>query len=137
MIVTGVVLTASDAALLLPVLSDGVQRRRVRGDAIGVDVLALVDEVAALARAWRAAEAAEPAELPQRDDSDIQSDDVTTQEAGTLLGVTDRRVRQLIASGRLSAQRTGGAWHVQTSEVERYAGDRRRLRPTPRAANAG
>lgn len=50
--------------------------------------------------------------------------DVTAREAADLLGVTPRRVLQLIASGALTPRRklpgTTGAYLIATTEVERY-----------------
>ena len=124
MIARGVLLDPAECALVAGVLADGVHRRRARGEAIGVELLAVLEEVEVLARAFRAASAPGNAELPQPDESDVDHDDVTTSEAAAVLGVSDRRVRQLITDDRLSGRKIRGAWFVPTAEVEKYAARR-------------
>ena len=124
MIARGVLLDPAECALVAGVLADGVHRRRARGEAIGVELLAVLEEVEVLARAWRATAAPGTAAVPEHDDSDPGPDDVGTQEAADRLGLKPRRVRQLIETGRLSGHKIRGAWFVPTAEVEKYAARR-------------
>lgn len=53
------------------------------------------------------------AEVP----SGLEAVEVTTVVAADMLGVTDRRVRQLIASGRLPARQVGRSWVIERDAV--------------------
>lgn len=52
----------------------------------------------------------------------------TVDEAARLLGVTPRRVRALIGSGRLTAEKVGGIWLVDDACLERRLNDNVRKR---------
>lgn len=121
MIVHGIILDGPGCALVAQVIAEGVHRRRARGEVIGVDLLAQLEEVETVARAWRAASASGNPELPQHDESDVTAEYVSTQDAAVILGVSPRRVRQLIADGRLSGRKQHGAWIVSAAEVEQLA----------------
>ena len=55
---------------------------------------------------------------------------LSTSEAARMLGVTPRRVTELIRSGLLVAQRSGRSWEVDEESVERrLSGERLRGRP--------
>lgn len=56
-----------------------------------------------------------PAETPEGSNREREID---TAAAGALLGVSDRRVRQLAATGDLAARRVGRAWLIDRSAVE-------------------
>lgn len=45
---------------------------------------------------------------------------ITAKEAGRILGMTDRRVRQLINEGRLEARRKGNLWLIKRDSVYKY-----------------
>jgi excisionase family DNA binding protein len=45
---------------------------------------------------------------------------LTTREAGEVLGITDRAVRQAIKEGRLAAESIGGRWLIKTEDVTTY-----------------
>jgi excisionase family DNA binding protein len=52
---------------------------------------------------------------------DTDMDDlITTSEAADMIGCIPRRVRQLIAEGRLAGRRMGRDWLVQRASVEAY-----------------
>lgn len=53
-------------------------------------------------------------------------DPVNAADAAAILGVSERRVRQLAREGRLGGRQdvTGGAWLFERSAVEQYARDR-------------
>jgi excisionase family DNA binding protein len=60
---------------------------------------------------------AEPAEpMP----SSRGGQQLTTQQASGLLGVTDRAVRKAIAENRLRADRSGGRWMIDSADVVMY-----------------
>jgi excisionase family DNA binding protein len=56
---------------------------------------------------------------------------LTTTEVAARLGVIPRRVRQLIAEGRIKARKNGRDWLISEAEVRRFAAKPRR--PGPRA----
>jgi len=115
----GVFLSADDAAALARLLGHGVRRARAGGEVVGREVLALVDELTTVGRAHRATSAVGSTEVPLIDQDDDHADTVTVQEAAARIGVTDRRVRQLINAGRLSGVKHGGSWYVPLVEVDR------------------
>jgi len=41
---------------------------------------------------------------------------VTTREAARRLGISDRRIRQLLAEGRIKAIQIGGRWLIEESD---------------------
>jgi len=45
--------------------------------------------------------------------------------AAAALGVSERRVRQLVAGGLLTGRKVGGKWLIDRDDVARLAGDRR------------
>jgi excisionase family DNA binding protein len=61
-------------------------------------------------------------------------DYVTTREVGRLLGITDRRVRQLIAEGRLPACKLGKVYLIRREDIERV---RRRIGGWPKGQARG
>jgi excisionase family DNA binding protein len=55
---------------------------------------------------------------------------LTTGEAAGILGVSDKRIRQFITSGRIKARKTGRDWLVDVDDFERFrAVDRPQGRP--------
>jgi excisionase family DNA binding protein len=62
---------------------------------------------------------------------------LTSAQAAALLGVNDSRVRQLVRSGGLRAERFGRSWLIHRAEVERYRDERSsQERGSGRAAGA-
>jgi excisionase family DNA binding protein len=53
-------------------------------------------------------------------------DDIGTRDAAELLGLGERRVRDLVAAGELGARRVGNSWRLSRAAVLDYAADRRR-----------
>lgn len=49
---------------------------------------------------------------------------LTTAQAATLLGCTDRAVRKAIAAGRLHAVDDGGRWRIAREDLEHYRAGR-------------
>lgn len=45
-------------------------------------------------------------------------EELTTNQAAEILGVTPRRVLQLIASGRLPAEKHGRDWAIKATDLE-------------------
>ena len=64
---------------------------------------------------------------------------LTTEEAATALDVTARRIRQLVASGRIDtmASRPGGAIMVVRASLERYRAHRPKRRGPRRNSTFG
>lgn len=50
---------------------------------------------------------------------------VDCQQAAAALGVSERRVRQLLAGGLLAGRKVGGRWLADAEDVTRLARDRR------------
>lgn len=44
---------------------------------------------------------------------------ISPAEAAELLGISDRRIRQLLNSGQLQGQRIGGRWVVSRADIDR------------------
>ena len=61
---------------------------------------------------------------------------LTTREASAILGVTDRRVRQLIDAGVLNGQRIGRDWLFPRDAVEGYAASRGQLQRQIESGNS-
>ena len=55
---------------------------------------------------------------------DSNSDEITTEEAGRMLNVTTRRVRQLAAEGRLAGRRRAGRWCFDRGAAAAYVEER-------------
>ncbi|MFB4300642.1 hypothetical protein [Actinomadura sp. NTSP31] len=49
---------------------------------------------------------------------------ITTKEAGTMLGLKERRIRQMLAEGRLAGTQTGRVWLVDQASVSVLAATR-------------
>lgn len=63
-----------------------------------------------------------------------KSDFVSVEEAGLLLGVQSRQVRNLIKAGLLAAQRVGGAYIIARADVAKVPSVRK---PGPKGKTAG
>jgi hypothetical protein len=59
-----------------------------------------------------------PAEVELQ--SDHEDDEPTTEEAGDMLGVSPRRILQLLADGRLSGRKRAGRWLLDRACVYAY-----------------
>src|SRR5690242_18947010 len=95
-------------------------RREVRGQSADLDyVLGAVHEAGLRFRVAAAAEAG--SRLDATEIRPASSSTVDTATAAARLGVTPRRVRQLIATGRLAATRIGGSWAVDVDTLTDYA----------------
>ncbi len=120
----GVSLSADECAVLARALGPAVRRARDRGESVDPALLALVEQVAVVARAWRAAtsENGIPV-LPAVDLDDSTADDgLTAAEAARRLNVSERRVRQLATAGKLAGRKFGGAWRFDGDDVARRNG---------------
>ena len=53
-----------------------------------------------------------------------EMDYYTTGDLAEKLGVTDRRVRQLIDEGKIEAEQFGHIWRISADEVKRYLRER-------------
>ncbi|CAJ1504264.1 helix-turn-helix domain-containing protein [[Mycobacterium] kokjensenii] len=71
-----------------------------------------------VALSTRSATGTEPA-TPQHD-SQESNQWVTTTEAATKLGVTDRAIRKWCATGRLPATNCGGRWLINTTHLNTH-----------------
>jgi len=57
---------------------------------------------------------------------------ISSQEAATLIGVKDSRVRQLLIAGILSGKKFGTVWLVSRASVTKYALSDRKRGPKPK-----
>jgi excisionase family DNA binding protein len=113
----GVYLPGWACAVLDRMALDAV-RREVRGQHPDLDaVLGAVHEAALRFRV--AAEAG--SRLDATEIRSASSSAVDTTTAAARLGVTARRVRQLIATGRLAATRIGGGWAIEVDALVDHA----------------
>jgi excisionase family DNA binding protein len=95
-------------------------RRQVRGQSADLDyVLSAVHEAGLRFRVAAAAEAG--SRLDTAEIRSASSSAVDTTNAAARLGVSPRRVRQLIATGRLAATRIGGCWAVDVDSLTDHA----------------
>ena len=62
----------------------------------------------------------------QAEAASIRDDEIDTAEAAELLGLRERRVRDLAAAGVLGARRVGGSWRYSRAAVLAFAAERRR-----------
>lgn len=54
-------------------------------------------------------------------ESSVQADDTSTKEAAMVLGLTERRVRQLLDDGVLDGTKRDGRWRVTCQSVDAFA----------------
>lgn len=59
---------------------------------------------------------------------------LTTSEAAEYLGISSARIRQLIASGQVVAERQGKSWRIERDSLDEYAASAKPGRPTRREA---
>jgi excisionase family DNA binding protein len=138
---SAVLLDGRECRILVQPLADAVRRSRDRGDRIDAEFEALVNELAVVGRAWRAATSADgSSELPPPvelvDAWDIESRGVTTREAGERLLVSPRQVRNLVRAGTLDGRKVGPSWRITNDSLERLAEDRGRERSGDACARA-
>lgn len=60
-----------------------------------------------------------------------ESDQISTTEAGERLGVSRKRINQLIEEGRLPAKKIGKTWIIEADDLE-LVKDRKHGRPRKR-----
>lgn len=120
-LVTGpaVILDGGDCARLAPLLGRAVRSAVNRGEALDRAVLDVVAAVELGAGRWRASadvRAEGSFGLLELEPADT---DVTTAEAGVLLGVTPHRVTQLLRANRLPGVKHGTQWKVDRDGIRR------------------
>jgi excisionase family DNA binding protein len=128
----GVLLTSPQAVLdVLTALDGAVRAQRGTGVPVRPEVLDLRDSLARRVAAHRA-ELAEcrtrQAAVPQDADPAPWSpapQPMTVADAAAVLGVRERQVRYLIASGDLTGRKVGGSWQIDAASVLAAADDRR------------
>ncbi len=117
------VLSGMGAFVIASVLSSERRWPRELVDGLAPDaraqVLAAREAVVLAALAFQRASAGGSAVVPAVDhvaDSGV-TDWVTSVEAARMIGVSERRVRQLLADGRLAGRLAGGRWQVDVVSV--------------------
>jgi excisionase family DNA binding protein len=70
-------------------------------------------------KAWRASDLG-TSELSASVPAAPLPHEISAREAASMIGVSDRRVRQLLAEGSLDGRRDGWSWLVDRSSVELY-----------------
>lgn len=109
-------------------LDDALRRARADGIRSGLDdledlALALMEAAAASDPAPRSSDVGSSLDGSS---SEAGGSAVTVAEAAALLGIGDRRVRQLLDVGQLTGRLSGGVWLVDVVSIE----ERRRARRT-------
>ncbi|MBT2538685.1 helix-turn-helix domain-containing protein [Arthrobacter sp. ISL-69] len=90
------------------------------------EVLATLDTLKAAAIHWSDQTKAEGFPARAKPQKDAQATETATDgrktpaQAAQLLGCSERRVRQLLAAGRLNGQMVAGRWLVDPASVEDY-----------------
>jgi excisionase family DNA binding protein len=134
---------ARESSLLGRLCADALRRAYARGERVDGETVVLVEELSAVGRAWRASlppiSERGSAMVPQLDAVvDIADTGLTTKEAALRLGVTPRRIVQLVSAGALTGTKDGAkAWKLSRESVERLAatpGDRDCRAREPRRA---
>ncbi len=92
--------------------------RALRSIAEAADSWAAVESTAASGSAAAATEPVASAFL--------HDDEIGSSQAAALLGLGERRVRDLAAAGCLGARRVGGSWRYSRASVLAHAAERRR-----------
>lgn len=110
-------------------LRPGLAQLRRQGSTLPDDALRIVLEIQSLAIRSKAVSAAgspevELAEVASSWEAD--DDTVPTEEAARRLGVTDRRIRQMLDSGALAGtKRAGRVWAVDVASIVERQDERR------------
>ncbi|MFC4535687.1 helix-turn-helix domain-containing protein [Sphaerisporangium dianthi] len=96
----------------------GLARLRIERRGQDPEVDAVLAAIRQQAARWRTSatgspDAAQPEVAPS-------STWLTTTQAGDLLGMTDRGVRDAIEGGRLPAENVAGRWRISREDVEHY-----------------
>jgi len=109
-------------------LLDGVARARREAWDVPVEVRKALDIIERGARISATGNAPEGADLLRFRSTDAPPPPdgkvVDVKTAAAELGLTDRRVRQLAASGRIAGHRAGAVWCLSLADVRRFANDR-------------
>lgn len=83
------------------------------------EACAAVDQAAREWQAWRTS--VDGSAEPLVTEAAAPSEEITTREAADMLRISDRRVRQLLADGRLAGEQTGREWRVSRASVALYS----------------
>jgi excisionase family DNA binding protein len=118
---TSLGIEAADAALLVTLLADGRRRAERERWTLSDDQRRLLDHLDALARAHRA-RTSDPIgpdrTLPDGPPANLPT--MTTTEAATILGCTERNVIRLVGRNVIGARMVRGRWHVDPLDVHTY-----------------
>jgi excisionase family DNA binding protein len=94
---------------------------RIRHRGADPEVDAVLVALAVAAAAWREQRAGTASGTAVDEGAEpAASSQLTTAEAGDLLGVGARAVRRAISEGRLPAERHGDVWRIDREDVEHY-----------------
>lgn len=106
--------------------------RSIRRPDVADSIERAVAELRAASAAWwdseNAVSGGGSAEVPPGEvvpGSPVAQVDCPTAVAAHALALTERRVRQLLADGRLDGRKVGGRWFVDADDLERLRTDRR------------
>jgi excisionase family DNA binding protein len=111
-----IVINARTAAYLNRYAGLAAYRREHRGEDAEVDQALL--GLALLEMKWR--ETATGTKEAPKPELDTSSQWLSTTQAGTQLGVTDRAIRKAITEHRLKALRVNDRWRITRTDLEHY-----------------
>lgn len=115
-----VLLLGRTAAWLLTETNLSSRRTQVRGADCEVD--AQLNAIAVLGQHWRSSASSAEAgtTLGKMRNPAPVSEDMSSKQAGTTLGIDERSVRKACAEGRLPAVRTTSGWRIRRPDVDDY-----------------
>ncbi|MEZ5077310.1 MAG: helix-turn-helix domain-containing protein [Solirubrobacterales bacterium] len=122
-VIAGHALIPGPAAARLLTLLPGNYRREILRRGVGGEDLAQVEEAVAALGAAATASVRGNAE-GQRKPAPADSGSMTSDEAASILGVTESRVRQMARAGEIEAYQAGGRWWLPRHVVDQKASDR-------------
>lgn len=109
--ITGIVLTTTEADLLVTATLQAQALAAHHGARLNPDVLALVSQIRS------APGTTEPTDQPT---PDTEYEQVSSATAAKILGCTPRYVTQLASRGRLPGVKNAGVWWFNRDDVETY-----------------
>lgn len=100
-----------------------VERGRLSADAL-TDTVRAYQAIRAAAEAWKDAPAVAAVTAPPVTAAgrDSEQEEITTETAADLLGVTPNRVRQLVRAGVINGRHVGRTWRVDLADVKERRG---------------
>jgi excisionase family DNA binding protein len=123
-VVTGAVISPMAAAVFAAMLDRPLRRRISPASGIhpenAAELRAAFDELKRVGEGWRPGRISVGSGCVTEIGRGSAQQEISTQEAASMLGRTDSRVRQLLRDGTLPGRRVGRRWLVQRAAVTAY-----------------